>query len=380
MDHRAHICHLTVLNPAIHSRIFFKEARAQVKAGYQVTIIGQDPARAPYDRDGVRIIPTGVFHRLSQKRFTAPRKVLRLARETGADLFQIHTPELLKTGKTLKQEFPRCKLIYDVHEDYAANIKQGPGYPSWSRGAISSRVRKAENQFHEYGDGLVYAEDHYRDLLPMPADRIAFVGNKFARPKKDILAYQHRGLPYMVYSGTLSHPFGLGRTIELWNQLKEIEPLDLIIAGHTHDRSLLDEIRDWTGDDGDEGSVILIGGQDYLPHDELLQVIKGSIFGTALYEPLPHIREKVPTKFYEFMGLRRPLVFTDSPFWNDLNDRYDFGIPISYPFPVKVLECIHRDISDEHRTFFQSGMTDADWSWEHEKQALLDLCELVLRA
>lgn len=375
---RPHICHLTVLNPAVHSRIFFKEALAQVEAGYKVTIIGQDSAKEPYKRDGVRIIPTGVFSRRGRKRLAAPRKIQKLALKTGANLFQIHTPELLKVGKALKEELPKSKLIYDVHEDYVSNIRSGSSYPAWTKSGLTKRVRKIENKFHTYGDGLIYAEDCYAGMLKMPKDRTAFVRNKFAKPKSLDYEAESDRPPYMLYCGTISHPWGLGRSLELWNQLKELEPIDFIIAGHTHDRELLDEIKDWTGDDGDEGSVRLIGGLNYLPYEEIVTLINGCLFGTALYDAAPHIKDKIPTKFYEFMGMEKPLVFTNTSRWKKLNERFDLGISIGYPFKSHKIERIYHELVQGRKPFYEQKMSDKDWSWDHEKGALIDLMKKVL--
>ena len=375
---RLHICHLTVLNPAVHSRIFFKEALAQVEAGYKVTIIGQDPAKEPYKRNGVRIIPTGVFHRRGPKRLSAPRKIYKKALKTGADLFQIHTPELLKVGKALKKEMKGVKLIYDVHEDYASNIRNGTSYPAWTKSGLTKRVRKIENNFHSYGDGLIYAEDCYAGMLKMSDKRTAFVRNKFAKPKNIDYEANSGRRPYMLYCGTISNAWGLSRSLELWNLLKEMEPIDFIIAGHTHDRELIDEIQDWTGEDGDEGSVRLMGGLNYLPYEEIVTLINGCLFGTALYDPAPHIKDKVPTKFYEFMGMEKPLVFTNNPRWKKLNEQFDLGISVSYPFKSHKLERIYHELIQQRKPFFERNMTEADWSWDYEKKALLKMVKKVL--
>src|SRR5687768_1730874 len=106
-----HICHLSLLNPAIHSRIFFKMALSQVQAGYRVSIIAQDPARAPYMREGVEIVPLGVFGRLSWRRLWSLGRMRRLAQGLAADVYQIHTVELLGLARKLKQRLPKAKVI-----------------------------------------------------------------------------------------------------------------------------------------------------------------------------------------------------------------------------------------------------------------------------
>ena len=146
-----HICHLSLLNPAIHSRIFFKMARSQVRAGYRVTIVAQDPAPAPYVREGVQIIPIGVFGRLSWRRIWAVFKIARIAKRLAADIYQVHTVELLSTAQKIKQKLPRTRVIFDMHEDYVANIMHADYYGERSRKPLAQRVQRGATRLFEMG-------------------------------------------------------------------------------------------------------------------------------------------------------------------------------------------------------------------------------------
>jgi|GEM_PF-1569967 len=375
---KQHICHLTILNPALHSRIFYKEALSQVNAGYKVTIIGQDPASEPYEKKGIKVIPIGVFGRGTAKRWRARRKVHKLARKVKADIFQVHTPELLKVCKELKEELPHTKIIYDVHEDYAANIVNTNTYPSWTKKTLARWVKDAESKFKKYGDAIFYSEDCYAGLVDFPKKKTAFVRNKFSPPKRIGPPDHEFKLPYMLYCGTISHMWGIKRTLELWKALNKLEPLDLVIAGHTFNKELIEELEKQADKHNKKGKIHILGGLEYLPHRSIIELIKGSMFGTAFYKAVPYLKDKIPTKFYEFMGLGTPLLFTDNPPWNSLNDQFDFGMPVSFPLDKHAVRKIYDALLLEKRDFYRKPLSESDWSWKAEETQMLNLIAKVL--
>ncbi|MFN8396458.1 MAG: glycosyltransferase [Bacteroidia bacterium] len=238
-----HICHLSLLNPAIHSRIFFKMARSQVAAGYRVSIIAQDPAPAPYERDGVRIVPLPVFGRLSWRRRWAVGRIRRLAVQECADAYQVHTVELLGQAARLRGLLPDSKWVYDMHEDYAGNILHADYYPDLLRPWLARKVRAAETDFAKWGHGLILAEACFQGLMDFAAERTALVQNKFQMPpsvEAPSLSLEQPDLPMLLHTGTIARK--LGRNLERWNpggRSTRRDLRNLVIAGHSHDHELL---------------------------------------------------------------------------------------------------------------------------------------------
>ena len=179
-----HICHLSVLNPAQHSRIFHKEAITQAAAGHSVTIIAQDPAPHPYTENGIHIIPLGQFGRIRWARWRAAAKLFQLACKTKADIFIIHTPELLDTALRLKKQFPLARFVYDMHEDYPLNIRTAAYYPWGLRHVLAAKVLQAERNFQAWGDAVVYAEACFEGHLKMKSGQAITVANKCLLPSQ----------------------------------------------------------------------------------------------------------------------------------------------------------------------------------------------------
>lgn len=375
----ARICHLTVLNPALHSRIFYKEARSQAAAGHSVSIVGQDPAPAAYRKAGIRIVPTGVFGRMSRRRIFARQFLLPLAEAEQADIYQIHSPELLPLGKDLKAMRPEVKVIYDVHEDYAANIRAGVHYPEWAKGILLSWLKRQERSFGSWGDGVVYAEDCYGGLLDFDNGYTAFVRNKF-KPPQDSTAKTASELglerPYLLYTGTIAEEWGIFRTLDLWEAINQIQPMDLVVAGHTHVPGLVEELELIADCCEVAGRMHVFGGREYLPYEQVMALIEGCWAGTALYKVVPHIKDKMPTKFFEFMGLEKPLFFSENPVWADLNAAHPFGMEMG---GLEKENEIGEMVKKVEEGKWSRGKVGREiWSWAGEERALLELLEKVL--
>jgi glycosyltransferase involved in cell wall biosynthesis len=375
-----HICHLSLLNPAVHSRIFFKMATAQVQEGYRVTIIAQDAARSPYMLAGVQIIPLPLFRRKSWRRIWTVYQIARIARRLQADVYQVHTIELLPMARKLKERLPRAKVVYDMHEDYVANILYADYYGAAMRKVLAAKVKAIQDAFPKWGDGLILAEDCFEGLIAFDPDRTATVRNKFEVAVDNDISHNvgPQGLPFMLLTGTIAENWGLWEAIELWQLLNGIQPLGLVIAGHGQDRNLLRELELRVKASGLEERFLLVGGDTYLPFVDVEMYIRACTFGVALYRLRKNIKDRIPTKFYEFMAHRKPLLFTSNPKWDALNAQFDFGMSTVWPCDSNKLAQIGACFLAEQPPFYRQSIPAEAWSWQCEKHAMLGLIQKLI--
>ncbi|WNJ20972.1 glycosyltransferase [Pontibacter sp. G13] len=310
---RPHICHLTVLNPALHPRIFHKLAQSQRILGYRVTVLGQDESSIPYDADGVDIIPVSPFHRASWKRWLFSVRFARKALVTRADVYVIHTPELLPLGAYLRWKSD-AKLIYDMHESYSDNLMHAPYLPSWIRGVLSDGWRRFERMaISKWVDGVSLAERCYQPLLEGLDVPNLVLENRYL--SKNHYSASTEGTPYLLYTGTLAANWGLWHLMEVWEEMRQVRPCRLVIAGFSHDQTLLKDLADRISRSPFSDEIELIGGSRFVPYDQVQDLISNCVAGFGLYEPMPHLIQKIPTKFFEYRFHQKPLIYPDVPTW-----------------------------------------------------------------
>lgn len=108
------VCHITTVHSPFDVRIFHKECRTLVRAGYEVYLIAQHDKEETVD--GVNIIPLSkVSSRLKRILFLSIKALLE-AIKLNSDIYHFHDPELIPTGIILK--FLGKNVIYDIHEYY----------------------------------------------------------------------------------------------------------------------------------------------------------------------------------------------------------------------------------------------------------------------
>lgn len=376
MGKQLHICHISILNPAIHSRIFYKMALAQVAAGYKVSIVAQDAAAEPYEREGVTIIPIGTFGRLSWRRIWATRTIAKKAKALQADFYQVHAVELLGLAKKLKSKLPNAKVVWDMHEDYVANILHADYYTEVSRKRLAARVEKVQSDFSAWGDGLILAEECFHGLIDFPEPQTAVVRNKFQAPNAEIPQKEFPlDMPLMVCTGTIAENWGTFRALELWKALNQRQPIALVIAGHAQDPQLIERIKMEVEASGLKDRFLLAGGNAYLPFEEIVGWMRAGDFGLALYDPKENIRDRIPTKFYELMAAHKPVLFTQNPAWDAMNTHLNFGLSLEWPLTKSGLEMIEAKLLSAAGQASWPAIPKTEWSWENEKVTMLSLMD-----
>lgn len=321
------LCHLSILDPLRHTRIYHKLARSQAGLGYRVSVWGQGRGRIQRDERGVCLRPTGEFGRMSLRRWLAGFWLARLARRESADAYVLHSPELLLTGWWLKRRIG-ARILYDVHEDFAANLRHGAHWPAWLRRPLARGFRAWERwAVRRWVDGVCYAEACYDDFLGVPAERRVVLENTFVAPIESGDAPCRVPTPYLLYSGTIAEAWGLWEAVDLWSQWQAIEPMHLVVAGHTHQAAVLAELRRRVEASGYGERFTLLGGSKYLPHGQIVELLRHCQASLGLYQPLPQTRGKFPTKFFEGMACGRPVIFRPLPEWLARHEQTPFGLP-----------------------------------------------------
>lgn len=370
----ARICHLTVLNSVLHSRIFFKQAISQQKAGYQVFVIGCGAKQETYYQQEIQVFSLPFINRTSWKRFFRPWQVVWKARNLKTNLYVLHTPELILPAILL---LPLSQIVYDIHEDYLQNILSENTYPKWVRKPLAILVRSLEYFFTQRIAGITVAEKIFYPIFFPKNKQIVIIENKCILPNQ--LEKKHKPLVNrhinFVLTGNLSETWGLFRAIHLFKQIVAVEEAFLTIAGFCPHSSDYENAVLLIQNLGLKDQVKWIGGLTPVSYPEIMQQIAIADAGFALYSPKPNIITRTPTKFFEYLATQTPLIFTDVQSWNFFSAENHLGFNTS-----ELISFLERKILREKLQLFyeQSAENKEVWSWEYEQKKLIDFYSNIL--
>jgi len=361
---QSHILFVSLLNPALHRRIFFQLARSASTVFERVSVLGSGGAEKNYWQDGIQVIQKENFTRLSVHRLVRQWEWYRVINQLAPTHICFATPELIPLMLYLKKT-TGVKLIYDVHENYERNILYGSGYAHFLRGFLATQVRRLEQSAVPDLDGVIYAETGFDNILNVRDERKIILRNVYTP------SGQHCDLPlppqlYLLITGTLAPVWGILEAIEAFKIIAKQSDYHLVIAGYGNNQSFIQKLEIAVNG---YPSIHVESWTDAVSYPRIEQLIQHCTAGFAFYKPSLRMADRIPTKFYEYAAYGKPLFFSDFEPWNQLNKQYHFGIPVIFDNPSKIAACVLNVLQNNSLKF------DSDpefYSWECERNKWID--------
>jgi glycosyltransferase involved in cell wall biosynthesis len=311
----------TVVHHPADARIFYRQIRALLDAGHDVTYIApHDESQRPVRGSLTTVtIPRAV----GRRRLGALRaaKGAMAAQVDGADLLLVHDPELLLV---LPPRRNRPPTVWDVHEDTAAALTTKAWLPAFLRpaaaGGVSLAERAAERRLH-----LILAETGYNARF---AGTHPVVPNTTYVPET---AAPPSGPRRVVYVGWLSPDRGSAEMVALARLLKPHGIATELIgqadaAARAHIEAGGDAVH-WHG---------------FVPNAEALRLVGGALAGLSLLRDEANFRHSMPTKVAEYMARGVPVVTTPLPLAVELVEAADGGFVVPFNDPQAACDAILR--------------------------------------
>ena len=330
----------TVVHHPADARIFYREIRALLDAGHDVTYIaphgepGQRPVQGhEQDQDSpertVGSLTTVAIPRAVGRRRLGPLRAARAAmaaQMAGADLLLVHDPELLLV---LPPRRHRPPTVWDVHEDTAAALTTKSWLPAWLRAVAAGGVHIAEH-LAERRLHLLLAEHSYNDRFASThpvVPNTTFVPPEAAPPS---------GPRRVVYVGWLSPDRGSAEMVELGR----------LLAPHGIAVELIGQA------DGAAQAHISVGREfvhwhGFVPNAEALRLVEGALAGLSLLQDEPNFRHSMPTKIAEYLARAVPAVSTPLPLAAELVEAADAGFVVPFNDPRAAADAILKLDADQ---------------------------------
>jgi glycosyltransferase involved in cell wall biosynthesis len=301
------VCHLSPVESRRDERAFSRQALPTVRYGMCVRIVG------PYSGDelnqGVKFVSLSTIRSRALRILLASR-FLQSALRQNADIYHLHSPELIPVALLLKLIF-RKRVVYDTREDFPAMMLTKTYLPARLRKITSRIVAAMESLAARYADGFITADSG--TLRPHA---------KTGKSRK-LVFYNFPNLQYfrepetpeknfeLVYRGGLSERAGTFVLLKALRLLKERGvPVRLLMFGYTDNKEAEQMLRDAVLSLGIEHLVTLKG---VIRHDEMAATLSQARISVCPLQRIPKFLNNIPVKVFESWACGLPVIATDLP-------------------------------------------------------------------
>lgn len=324
------VVHLTSVHDAGDARIVHKQCATLDAGGYDVALISAGDQRA---------LPGTVRHvtvprpRHRFERFTKTMwNVYRAARAQHADVYHFHDPELVFVGALLRLHGAR--VIFDVHEDIALDIKTKPWIPAGLRPAVSAVATVVLRIVQSWFTAIVPATPSIAQSF---SHRRTIVVRNY--PRLEELGIQENPMPFLerpqraIYLGSITAVRGLFQMVDAMAQPCMPPGARLVLAGSFEDEELRAKAARRTG-----WARVETTGQ--LPRHAIGEALANVQMGLLVLQPTASFELSLPTKLFEYMGAGLPVIGSRFLACCELLREHDCGILVDPRDPAEIAQAM----------------------------------------
>ena len=359
----AKVCILTTVHTPFDTRIFHKEAKTLVQAGYNVTLIAQYSKNEIVD--GIKIIalhkPKNRFMRI----FGLTWRVFYLGLRQRADIYHFHDPELILVGIVLK--LLRKKVIYDVHEDVPKQILN----KEWIGNVIIRKIAvSVMNIIEQTGaflfNRIVVATHDIAKKFPMEKTVILRNFPILQLIDNTTPANYKKNKPVIIYAGGLTKVRGIKEIVQAMEYIGERAELWLLGKWESEDfRYECENLKGWN-------NTKYFG---FVSLNEVFQYMKIADIGLCLLHPIKNYITGLPVKAFEYMACSLPMAISNFNYWQEVFEKCAlFANPYD---PKDIADRIIYLLNNSNKTreLGDRGrkLIEEKYSWEAESKKLIML-------
>tara|TARA_B100000767_G_scaffold275660_1_gene314121 strand:- start:5745 stop:6857 length:1113 start_codon:yes stop_codon:yes gene_type:complete len=365
------VCHVISGYFRNDARVFKRQCLSLKQAGYEVSILTCDGE--PDERlEGVDIFACKYTWSRKFTLLFAKYQFLKKALEINADVYQLHSPELLPLGVKLKKLGK--KVVYDAHEDMGAHILEKEWLPKPIRKVVSLVVTKYMNFAYRRIDEIISPHSHVVEKVIASFDKGVLVANfPWIKPldQAKVVPIAERDL-ILCYAGTV-YPYS--------NQEATLTAISSMpdsvyeVAGHIEDRH--------------KSALLQMPGHhklkfyDRLNQVDLRKLFLRSLIGIVIYDYKLNLGYKLGSygtnKLFEYMEAGLPIICTDYILWKEIVDEYNCGVYVQ-PGDAEALSSAISLINNDRSLATQMGINsrkaaEERFNWETENKKYLSVFE-----
>lgn len=366
------ITHLTTVHSRYDTRIFIRECSSLAKnKSYNVNLIVAD-GLGDEIKNGINIYDVGRPSGRIDRIFWTTKKVFKKAKSLKSDIYHFHDPELIQTGVKLKRMGK--KVIFDIHENVALQIKDKEYLPRFVRGLVSSIYKCYEKKAVCKFDKLILAETSYKSYYGELSESTEVVLNMPDIESLEKFYVKNRKENGIFYIGGISINRGLDVTVEALKILQKsipdvfmyyIGPYDENIVNSLDISSIKNNIKFF-------GRVSLLDGLSYS---------KCSKVGISILKPIDNYTKSYSTKVFEYMAIGLPVVTSNFELYKNIIEKYQCGICVDPLSPVEVSNAVKYILTNpaEAKEMGANGRKAVKerYNWGFEERKLFEIYKML---
>ncbi len=292
---------------------------------YELNIIGFSPKK-PKSTPEIRFFSSMSDSSSQLDRIMAQGRFLRCLLQVRPKILVCCTYEFLPIAALFKSILG-YKLVYDVQENYRANLELNPAISSQAKERADKLIKKAESVGGI--DLFLLAEKCYASEMPEKRPFV-ILENKFqgeVRPHVPLEFQRQKKIRFCI-SGTITPAFGTIDAIRWFREvLKSYPESELEIVGHCPVQSHWVELHRYAADIPE---IILCIDRNPVMHGNLLAALERANFALLPYQNHPAISAKIPTKLFECAALGVPVLISPNPIWKEFLAHFDGGYSVDF--------------------------------------------------
>lgn len=324
----------------------------------------------PEHADGVRVIDVGRLPGRVNRMLRTTRRVRDAALALDADVYQLHDPELIPVGLSLKRLGK--KVVFDSHEDVPSQLLAKPYLGKASARLLSQSFGAYQRFACSRFDGVIAATPTIRDKFVPINPRSVDVNNYPLVSEFDVAADWRNKPAQVCYVGSISAIRGIRELVRACALLRSNARLAL--AGQFAEAELEAEVRGYPGWD----KVIAHG---HLGRVGVNRVMRGAMAGLVTLHPVLNYLDALPVKMFEYMASGIPVIASRFPLWRSIIDRHQCGVCVDPGDPAAIAAAIDHLVQHPELAarMGENGRraVEQHYNWRHESEKLIAFYETV---
>ncbi len=364
------VVHMTSAHPRSDTRIFLKQCRSLVLAGFDTALVVAD-GLGDEIREGVRIFDVGRSRGRLWRMLLASHRVAVAAEALGGDIYQGHDPELLPA--LVRMSARGYRTVFDSHEDYSESIGNRPYIPSWARRSAGRLFGAYESKALRRLSAVIAATPHIAAKFRAKGVQSTVVNNYPLHGELVAPVSSGGREDIACFVGVMSDLRGIQVLVRAMSHVRSNARLMLVGSFDPPDfEAVCRRESGWS-------RVEFVGKLD---RSALATVLARARCGVVTYLPDGNHVHSQPNKLFEYLSAGLPVVASNFPGWFEIVEGSRCGICVDPTDPLAVAAAIDRLVGDTDGAEMMGRrglkLVESRLSWESEEGALLRLYESIL--